>query len=145
MKHTHCGFVVAVVVVHAAAFSLSLLLAYGATQRREHRCVLREQSTYFIDDQTPQLKGENGELESVGVVRAMAAEEIEFLAPPPDVMPGKQLVPEELARVRANRKHLIEYGMTFGIEAERIGQFLLQCRGVLEGRGIVLSSRLFPQ
>lgn len=75
----------------------------------------------------------------------MAAEEIEFLAPPPDAVPGKQLVPEELARVRANRKHLIEYGMTFGIEAERIGQFLLQCRRVLEGRGIVLSSRLFPQ
>jgi hypothetical protein len=87
----------------------------------------------------------DGDLALAGIVRAMAAEEIEFLAPPPDVPPGKQLLPEELARVRARRRHLIEYGTTFGIEADRIGQFLLQCRGMLEGRGIVLPSHLFPE
>jgi hypothetical protein len=88
--------------------------------------------------------GEDGALALAGIVRAMAAEEIDFVAPPPDAFPGSQLSPEELARVRASRKHLIEYGMTFGIEAERIGQFLTGCRTTLQGRGIVLPPQCFP-
>lgn len=90
------------------------------------------------------LLDENGTLQLVGIVRAMAAEGLDYLAPPHRVPPGEILHEDELRQVRSARKQLIEYGTTFGIEAERIGQFLRQCREQLTRHGIVLNPRFLP-
>jgi hypothetical protein len=88
--------------------------------------------------------GRDGTLQLAGIVRAMAAEGLDYVAPPPDVEPGETLNDEDVRRLRSARKRLIEYGTTFGVETERIGQFLLQCRGSLAHEGIQLDARFLP-
>lgn len=90
------------------------------------------------------LPEEDGSLQLVGIVRAMAAEEIQFVVPPLGVTPGRRLLPDDLTRLRVQRMYMIDYGITYGIGVERVGTFLIQCRDQLHRRGIELSSKVFP-
>ena len=87
----------------------------------------------------------DGSLQLAGIMRAMAADEVRFVAPPPDALSGSYLEKEDMAQLRTDHIHLIEYGTVYGIDAERIGGFLSESKNVLAKKGIALTEKMLPR
>jgi S1-C subfamily serine protease len=86
----------------------------------------------------------DGSLKLGGIMRAMTVDEINYVVPPPYLLPGNLLSGEDVAHLRTDRVRMIQSGTTFGIDSGRIGLFLTGCREVLSRRGIALARRLLP-
>ncbi len=86
-----------------------------------------------------------GELELVGIVRAVPATKLQYLAPPPEMVPGQALSEETLGNSTMAERDLIEYGAVYAVNAERIGSFLRASLPRLSEQGIVLPQQLLPE
>jgi S1-C subfamily serine protease len=88
---------------------------------------------------------ENNKLELGGIMRAIPASELDYVAPPPSVPPGEFLDTENIRQLRAAQTYLVESGTAYGVGAETIGEFLKSSLLRLENRGISLPRRFLPQ
>lgn len=86
-----------------------------------------------------------GILELAGIMRAIPASELRYVAPPQSSLPGDFLGSGEVSQLRAEQMYLIEYGTAYGIGVERIGKFLQDCLPKLQSKGIHLPGKFLPQ
>ncbi|MDZ7344059.1 MAG: serine protease [candidate division KSB1 bacterium] len=86
----------------------------------------------------------DGELALAGIIRGVPVSKLQYIAPPPKLLPGEHLVPEDITRLRVEEMEMIEYGIVYAIGAERIGRFLKDSLRVLERKGIFLPAYWLP-
>jgi S1-C subfamily serine protease len=85
-----------------------------------------------------------GLLELTGIMRAIPATELRYVAPPQRSLPGDPIGSGEIDKLRAEQMFLTDAGTAYGIGVEKIGKFLQDALPKLESQGIQLPARFFP-
>lgn len=86
-----------------------------------------------------------GDLELTGIVRGVPVQKLRYVAPPPDLPAGQNLVAEDIPLSIAEEYDLIEYGTVYVVGAEKIGKFLKDSQPQLQQKGIFLPAALLPK
>ncbi|MDZ7311873.1 MAG: serine protease [candidate division KSB1 bacterium] len=86
-----------------------------------------------------------GDLELAGIIRGVPVNKLQYIAPPPEILPGQNLQADDLERTTAQEIDMIEYGTVYALGVEKIGRFLKDSVPILEKKGIYLSRHLLPK
>lgn len=85
-----------------------------------------------------------GAIELAGIMRAIPATELRYVAPPQSSLPGDILEPEAIDKLRVEQVYLTDAGTAYGIGVEKIGKFLRDSLPKLQSKGIQLASKFIP-
>lgn len=90
------------------------------------------------------IAGADGTLELAGILRAVPASPLEYVAPPPTMVAGEPMTSSTLEKSTAEEYDMIDYGTVYAVGTARIGQFLSESVERLKREGISLPVHLLP-
>lgn len=86
----------------------------------------------------------DGNLEFLGLIRAVPAVKLRYISPPPDLPKGAPLIEEDLPKTRVEEENLPEGNAAYVVSMKKIGAFLEEAAPSLLREHVILPPSLFP-
>ncbi len=86
----------------------------------------------------------DGNLEFLGIIRAVPAVKLRYISPPPELPKGAPLIEEDLPKTKIEEEFFPEGNAAFVVSTSKVGNFLKDAIPLLRQDHITLSPLLFP-